>query len=170
MTAASAEIMEGSTAEDTQITEKPMTESSAMTIVVTAAVIERDGRYFVTRRQDGVHLEGYWEFPGGKCESGETDHACLAREIREELGVEVRVLDRLLSVSHAYPDRVVELHFYACEMLGTPVPRLAQDMRWVAREELRTLEFPPADAELIEMLTAGTDEDGARGSGLGTRR
>ena len=57
-------------------------------IVVAAAVIERDGRFLVTRRQAGVHLEGYWEFPGGKCEPGETLDACLARELREELDVD----------------------------------------------------------------------------------
>ncbi len=122
-------------------------------IIVTAAVVQRDGRYFVTRRRGGAHLEGCWEFPGGKLEPGETDEACLAREMREELGVDVRVSGKLLAVSHVYPDRVVELRFYACEMLGTPAPLLGQEMRWVAREELRTLGFPPADAELIRILT-----------------
>ena len=62
-----------------------------ITIVVAAAVIERDDRFLLTRRQRGVHLEGYWEFPGGKCEPGETHAACLVREIREELGVEAAV-------------------------------------------------------------------------------
>jgi len=122
-------------------------------IIVTAAVVEREGRFFVTRRQDGTHLEGHWEFPGGKCEPGETDEACLTREMREELGVDVRVGGLLLSVAHAYPDRAVELHFYACEMSGAPRPLLGQEMRWVAREDLRTLQFPPADAELIDLLT-----------------
>lgn len=126
---------------------------SVTRVIVTAAVIERDGRFFVTRRQDGVHFEGYWEFPGGKCEPGETDEACLRREMREELGVDITIGRQLLSVSHAYPDLVVELRFYACDVLGTPAPRLGQQMRWATREELKRLEFPPADAELIEMLT-----------------
>ena len=127
-----------------------------LSVLVTAAVVEREGRFFVARRQDGTHLEGYWEFPGGKCEPGETDEACLAREMREELGVDVRVGPLLLSVSHAYPDRVVELHFYACEMSGAPRPLLGQELRWVPREELRALQFPPADAELIDLLTRRT--------------
>jgi 8-oxo-dGTP diphosphatase len=128
-------------------------------IIVTAAVVEREGRFFVTRRQDGTHLEGCWEFPGGKCEPGETDEACLTREMREELGVDVRVGGLLLSVAHAYPDRVVELRFYACEMSGAPRPLLGQEMRWVAREDLRTLQFPPADAELITLLTRTTSTE-----------
>ena len=73
------------------------------TIVVTAAVIERDGALLVTRRQAGVHLEGYWEFPGGKCDPGEALDACLARELREELDVEARVTDEVFTTTHAYP-------------------------------------------------------------------
>lgn len=129
-------------------------------IIVTAAVIERGGRFFVTRRHDGTHLEGYWEFPGGKCEPGETHERCLAREMREELGVEVRVLGKLLGVAHEYPHRTVELHFYACEMIGEARPLLGQEMRWASRQELRTLKFPPADAELIHLLTETTNRPG----------
>ena len=122
------------------------------TIVVAAAVIERDGRYFLTRRQEGVHLEGYWEFPGGKCDEGEPLAACLERELREELDVGVRVGAEVFGVTHTYVDRRVELHFFACELLGDPRPQLGQDMRWASRGELAELEFPEADAELIEML------------------
>jgi 8-oxo-dGTP diphosphatase len=122
------------------------------TIVVTAAVIERDGTLLLTRRQAGVHLEGYWEFPGGKCDAGETLSACLARELREELDVEARVGDEVFTTTHAYPERVVELHFFRCEIVGEPRPQLGQEMRWVRRGELPALEFPPADAELIEVL------------------
>jgi len=123
-------------------------------LVVTAAVVERDGRFLVTRRQGGVHLEGYWEFPGGKREPGESHAEALRREMREELDVDVRVGDELLSVSHTYPDRVVELHFFRCDLEGAPAPQQGQEMRWVARGELRLLRFPPADEELIGRLTA----------------
>jgi len=121
-------------------------------IVVTAAVVERDGRYLVTRRLRGTHLEGYWEFPGGKCEPGETHAACLVREIREELGCDVHVGEKLLSVAHEYPERTVELHFFRCTTSGEPQPLLGQELRWIARQELRTLDFPPADDELIRLL------------------
>lgn len=123
------------------------------TIVVTAAVIEQDGCVLVTRRLKGSHLEGYWEFPGGKCEPGETLAACLARELREELGVAAVVGDEILSVNHTYPDRVVELHFFRCGLTGTPVPQLGQEMQWTRRGELGGLQLPPADAELVELLT-----------------
>ena len=125
-----------------------------MVIVVAAAVIERDGRYLVTRRQKGVHLAGLWEFPGGKCEAGEPLSVAMAREIREELAVDVTVGDEILQSSHHYDDRQVELHFLRCELRGEPSPALGQEMRWVSRDELPTLEFPPADAELIALLTA----------------
>jgi mutator protein MutT len=124
-----------------------------MTVIVTAAVIEVGGRFLVTRRQKGVHLEGLWEFPGGKCDAGEPLDTCLARELVEELDVAARVGAEVFTITHVYPDRAVELHFFSCELLGEPKPQLGQEMRWVDRRELATLEFPPADAELIRMLT-----------------
>ena len=122
-------------------------------LVVTAAVIERAGEFLVTRRQKGVHLEGLWEFPGGKCDPGETLTACLARELKEELDVEARIGREVHTVTHAYPERSVELHFFQCALIGDPRPLVGQEMRWVRREDLSSLEFPPADAELMERLS-----------------
>ena len=121
-------------------------------VVVTAAIIQRDDTFLVTRRPRGVHLEGLWEFPGGKCEPGESHETCLRREIQEELGADARVTTEIFQVSHAYADRTVELHFFRCELLAEPHPVLGQEMRWVARDALADLAFPPADAELIGML------------------
>jgi 8-oxo-dGTP diphosphatase len=121
-------------------------------LVVTAAVIEERGRYLVTRRQQGVHLEGYWEFPGGKCEPGEPLDTCLRRELVEELGCDATIGEELLAVTHEYPERVIELHFVECRLTSEPTPLLGQDMRWVARDELPSLQFPPADDELIALL------------------
>jgi 8-oxo-dGTP diphosphatase len=123
-----------------------------MTIVVTAAVVEINGRFLVTRRPPGVHLEGLWEFPGGKCDADEGLKDCLARELLEELDVASRIGDEMLTTRHAYPERIVELHFFRCELLGEPQPVLGQEMQWVRREDLAALEFPPADAELIRLL------------------
>jgi 8-oxo-dGTP diphosphatase len=120
--------------------------------VVTAAVIERNAAYLVTRRPAGAHLEGCWEFPGGKCDSGESLEECLAREIAEELDCGVQVGHEVFSVSHDYADRTVELHFFACTLDGEPRAVLGQEMQWAKREDLRTLEFPPADEELIRLL------------------
>lgn len=124
------------------------------TIIVSAAVVQRaDGRLLVTRRLKGTHLEGLWEFPGGKCEPGETHEAALHREIQEELGVDVTIRARLLSTRHRYDTRCIELHFFDCTSTGDPQPRLGQEIRWVTRAELAQLEFPAADGELIVLLT-----------------
>lgn len=122
-------------------------------IVVVAAVIEANHHFLVTRRPRGVHLAGLWEFPGGKIDSDESHAAALRRELKEELNVDVDIGERLYHTVHAYDDRSVELHFYRCGLKSEPRPLLGQQMRWVAREELRSLGFPPADAELIELLT-----------------
>jgi 8-oxo-dGTP diphosphatase len=121
-------------------------------IIVTAAVVERDGAFLVTRRLRGTHLEGCWEFPGGKCDPGESHASCLEREMLEELDVSVTIGEKILSTAHEYPELVVELHFYACVLNGEPRPMLGQDMRWVTRQDLRALDFPPADDELIARL------------------
>jgi mutator protein MutT len=123
-----------------------------VTIVVSAAVVRRGDRYLVTRRQRGVHLEGLWEFPGGKCEDGESMAACIRRELQEELGTDAVVGSEMLAVTHHYAERSVELHFLACELTAEPAPLLGQEMRWVARHELRSLQFPEADDELIALL------------------
>jgi 8-oxo-dGTP diphosphatase len=122
------------------------------TIVVAAAVVERDDAFLVTRRQEGVHLEGFWEFPGGKCEPGESHASCLIREMREELAVDVTVGAEVHATVHAYPERTVELHFLRCDLRGDPAPQQGQAMRWVPRAELAALAFPPADQELISRL------------------
>jgi 8-oxo-dGTP diphosphatase len=124
-------------------------------LIVTAAVIEEDNRFLLTRRPRGTHLEGFWEFPGGKCDEGESLTDCLAREIDEELGCGVTVGAEIYSITHTYPERVVELHFFACALDGVPLPRLGQEMRWVDRGALQSLNFPEADAELIAVLSAG---------------
>ena len=125
------------------------------TIVVTAAVIEREGRLLVTRRLEGTHLEGFWEFPGGKCEPGESLEACLRRELQEELGVDAIIGGELLSTTHAYPERKVELHFFSVAITGDPLAQIGQQMQWVQRQDLATLKLPPADDELVALLQKG---------------
>lgn len=124
-----------------------------MAIIVAAAVVERAGGVLVTRRLQGTHLEGLWEFPGGKCEPGESLHDCLLREVREELAVDVSPRETLLVTTHAYPEKTVQLHFIECELAGEPVPQQGQEMQWIDRSQLHTLRFPEADAALIELLT-----------------
>jgi mutator protein MutT len=126
-----------------------------MAIVVLAGVIERDGAFLLTRRLRGTHLEGAWEFPGGKCEAGESHEACLRRELAEELGIDADVGAEIFTITHAYAERTVELHFRKCSLTGEPKPLLGQEMRWIPRAELHTLEFPEADRKLIEKLRGG---------------
>lgn len=128
---------------------------AAPPIIVTAAVIERDDRFLMTRRLEGTHLAGAWEFPGGKCEPGEALETCLVRELREELGVNAIVGREVFTVEHAYPERTVRLHFFDTTLEGEPVPALGQQMRWVPRAGLRQLDLPEADRGLVDLLTAG---------------
>lgn len=123
-------------------------------IVVVAAVIERDDRFLLTLRPQGTHLEGHWEFPGGKVDPAETHAEALRRELFEELDIVATVGPCLHAVTHAYPERIVELHFYRCAYDGVAKPMLAQEIRWVERRDLGALPFPEADAELIHLLTA----------------
>jgi 8-oxo-dGTP diphosphatase len=118
-------------------------------IVVVAAVVEREGCFLLTRRLRGTHLEGCWEFPGGKCGPDEALEQGLRREIREELDAEVIEPREVFSTSHAYPGRTIELHFFRCGLGGPLRPMLGQKVRWASRADLGSLELPPADAEFI---------------------
>ena len=124
-------------------------------IEVVAAVIVRDDRILVTQRRDDAHLGGLWEFPGGKREPGESHEECLMRELREELGVTVKVNEKITSTFHRYPDRAVFLSFYRATLLeGEPQRLGVADIRWVTREELVSLDMPPADRPVVAMLLA----------------
>ena len=126
-------------------------------VVVLAAVVEREGRFLVARRLSGTHLAGLWEFPGGKCEPSETHEACLSRELLEELGVASTIGREIVVTDHAYAERTVRLHFRRCTIAGEPRPLLGQELRWVSREELKALELPEADAELVNILVGGNE-------------
>ncbi len=123
-------------------------------IEVAAALIQDEaGRYLITQRRRGSHLEGLWEFPGGKQEAGESPAAALGRELVEELGATFRVGEKFATVTWEYPDRTVVLHFYRCTLeAGTIEPRESQSMAWVAADRLGEFDFPPADRSLIARL------------------
>jgi 8-oxo-dGTP diphosphatase len=124
-------------------------------ILVTAGVVIREGRVLVARRKAGSHLGGLWEFPGGKLEPGESPEECLARELREELGISVRVGRVLETVYHRYPEKNVLLLFYACQITGGEPQALdAANVAWVRRAELSDLEWVPADVTFVERLAS----------------
>ena len=122
-------------------------------IDVAAALVFRDGKLLITQRHADAHLGGLWEFPGGKREPAETFEACLARELREELGIEVEVGELVESLTHAYPEKTVHLKFYHCEWKQhEPQPLGCPAFKWVSAAELKDHAFPAADARLLEML------------------
>ncbi len=142
----------------------PFAEPAVAVVEVAAGLIEEDGRLLIARRPAGSHLGGLWEFPGGKREAGESWAACLARELREELGIEVEVGAEVHRVRHRYPERVVEIRFYRCRRLaGEPRPLGAAAVAWVVAADLPRYPFPPADAELVRWLAAGTEDARAEG-------
>ncbi len=122
-------------------------------VVVVAAVIERGGRILVSQRGPGAGQAGRWEFPGGKREPGETDHQALRRELLEELGVKLEV-GPLVWTTRAGP---LVLRFFRCDWAPAqrPRPLTSVQFRWVLREDLPSLAFPPADAGLVRALTEG---------------
>jgi 8-oxo-dGTP diphosphatase len=122
-------------------------------IAVVAAIIERDNAFLLTLRPEGTHLAGHWEFPGGKVDDHETHAEALRREVFEELDAVVVVGELAHTVTHAYPDKTVQLFFYRCGLLGEPKPMMGQEMRWIDRSELKALPFPEADRELITLLS-----------------
>ena len=137
-------------------------------IQVAAALIEQDGRFLIARRKEGVHLEGLWEFPGGKCEAGESFESCLQRELLEELGVEITQPQLFMTHHHEYLENSVELKFFFCTILrGRPTPLGCAELCWVPVYELHRYEFPPADLPvlrcLIEMASSAPDS-GSRNS------
>ena len=114
------------------------------------AVVERDGRYLIGVRPEGVPLAGYAEFPGGKCEPGETPEACAVRECREETGLVVEPVELLERKTWDYPHGRVELSFVLCRPVGDAKP--TAPFRWIAREELGGLRFPEANAAVVRRL------------------
>jgi len=131
------------------------TSASRTAIEVSAALIFRAGKLLITQRRADAHLGGLWEFPGGKREPAETFEQCLARELREELGVEISVGELLEEVTHAYPDKTVRLKFFICRLEhGEPEPLGCAALRWADKAELDQYTFPAADARLLDKLRA----------------
>lgn len=126
-----------------------------MPIIVAAAVIIEDGRVLLTRRNEGQHLAGMWEFPGGKLEDGESPEEALVRECREECGIEVGVAEVLDVTHHRYPEKDVLLLFYRCELRAGEVRHLqVADHAWVAPGDLGAYALPPADLRVVTRIQA----------------
>lgn len=132
------------------------TDPAPRVVHVVGALVRRGGRVLVTQRPPGGSFGGFWEFPGGKVEPGEDDRTALAREIREELGVDVGVGSLYDRAVHAYPDFVIDFRVYECALPDGVEPEAVQvkDMAWVRPGEVRGEDFPPADLPVLEKLRA----------------
>ena len=118
-------------------------------------IADSSGRVLVGRRRAGTHMEGYWEFPGGKRRPGEGPRGALVRELREELGIIVLGAEFMAELTHRYPDRRVRLELWRVDRFdGEPHAREGQALKWVAPENLLALPLLPADRPLVEELLA----------------
>ena len=124
-------------------------------LVVAAALIDADNRVLVAQRPQGKSLAGLWEFPGGKVDPGERPEAALIRELREELGIDVKepCLAPLTFASHAYEDFHLLMPLYVCRRWeGFVASREGQALKWLLPNQLRDIPMPPADEPLIPAL------------------
>ena len=121
-------------------------------IEVVAAIIRKEGRIFATQRGYG-EWKDWWEFPGGKMEPGETPEEALKREIREELSTEIRVDELLCTVEYDYPKFHLTLHCYLCSLVTEALHLNEHEAaRWLAKDELDSVKWLPADREVIEKM------------------
>jgi mutator protein MutT len=120
------------------------------------AVVMRNGKVLICqRRDDDDALPGYWEFPGGKCEAGETLEQCVIRELREEVNIDARPITPLPPIEHDYSHALIRLHPFLCEHAnGEPELLECQQAVWIEPHELLDYRFPPANEELIERVIA----------------
>ncbi len=126
-----------------------------LVLVAACALVDADGRVLVTRRPEGRHLAGLWEFPGGKVEPGETPETCLIRELAEELGIRTHesCLAPFTFASHRYPEFHLLMPLFVCRVWqGVPEAREGQEIRWLRPRELAEVPMPPADRPLVAML------------------
>jgi 8-oxo-dGTP diphosphatase len=123
-----------------------------LVLVAACALIDSDGRVLLTRRPAGKPMQGLWEFPGGKMESGERPEDTLIRELKEELGIAVKedCLAPLTFASHAYEEFHLLMPLYVCRRWeGIVEAREAQELAWVQPPQLKDYPMPPADEPLI---------------------
>ena len=123
-------------------------------VLVVAGVARSGDKVLLTERLRGSHLEGTWEFPGGKVDPGEEPEQALCREWREELAVDLTDIRPWTFAYHQYPEKTVLILFYYVSLKGEPVPQEGQRMAWISCSDLDTYPMPAADKALIEDLMA----------------
>lgn len=119
--------------------------------LIAIAVVERNGFFLVGRRPEGAALAGFWEFPGGKVEAGESPEEAAVRECREETGVEVEVVGEYPSHTQHYEHGVVHLRFFTCRPRD-PAQAPREPFQWAPRTTLAAFEFPVGNRRLLDLL------------------
>jgi len=126
-------------------------------IDVTAGIIWRDNEFLITQRlNNDPTVPGLWEFPGGKLEDGETLEECLARELKEELDIEVSVGKQVFVNDHEYPNKVIRLIFFIVDYISGEIKlNDHEDAKWISVAEIDAYEFAPADIPVLAKLQNG---------------
>jgi 8-oxo-dGTP diphosphatase len=129
------------------------------TVIVAAGIVIERGKVLLSRRKQGTHLEGLWEFPGGKVEAGEDPRVALARELKEELGIDTEVGEVVDVTFHRYEDadKAVLLLFFEAERTATSKQPTAVDVAevaWFDASALDPTKFPPADVAVLTKVRA----------------
>ncbi len=126
-------------------------------IEVSAAVIHRNGKTYIQQRPQKGLMGGLWEFPGGKIEKGETPEDCLRREIEEELGVQIKIKEKILTIKHSYTQFRVTLHVFTCTLLpGKIRATCCEQWKWVAPQNINEYPFPAANVKILDHLKANS--------------
>ncbi len=137
----------------TELPKRKMSAPLPHKLIGVAVIIDDHANILIDRRPEQGLLGGLWEFPGGKIEAGETVEACIEREIREEIGLDIAVGAPLITIDHAYSHFRVTLHVHLCRYLGgIPQVIACDEIRWVRLEELDQYPFPKANTEIITAL------------------
>ncbi len=124
-----------------------------MIIKVTCAIIVENNKILTAKRSSSMPHSGFWEFPGGKIEEGESSENCLMREIKEELNCEIHIHKKLPAFTHQHLDKHIELQPYVCSIAnGTPQPLEHSEIRWLNTSELLYLNWLPADIAIAKFL------------------
>jgi A/G-specific adenine glycosylase len=122
-------------------------------VIGIGVVINAIGEVLIDQRLEGAPLGGMWEFPGGKQEPGELIEVCIARELREELGIVASVGEELITIDHAYSHKRLRFMVHRCSWIsGEPQPLASQQVRWVAIDQLKNFAFPAANTRIIAAL------------------
>ena len=128
-------------------------------IEVTAAIIEKNSLILAARRKEGAHLAGFWEFPGGKIEKGETPEECLYRELEEEFHINTKVGEFVGESVYDYGTKVIRLLAYKVEHLSGEFQLIDHDkLCWLALDELTTVQWAPADIPLVELYKSMSNQ------------